>query len=127
PGLAFLLASIAAFGEEGDYTYLDFWTDLVANGVLVVPGWTEAYYGEFTVASEEGTRPLVVSYASSPPVEVLFGEMEIEDAPTAGILADGTCFRQIEFAGILDGTEHETEAQALIEFLIGREFQEALP
>ena len=28
PGLAFLLTTIAAFGETGSYTYLDFWRDL---------------------------------------------------------------------------------------------------
>ncbi|MFW5748813.1 MAG: thiamine ABC transporter substrate-binding protein [Chloroflexota bacterium] len=127
PGLAFLLTTIAVFGEEGEYTYLDYWRDLVENDVLVVSGWTEAYYGEFTVGSEEGQYPLVVSYASSPPAEVLFGELEIEDAPSAAIVADETCFRQIEFAGILAGTEREAEARLFIDFLIGETFQEALP
>ena len=65
PGLAFLLATIAQFGESGDYTYLDYWTDLRANEVLVMNGWSEAYYGSFTVASD-GDRPLVVSYAHQP-------------------------------------------------------------
>jgi len=127
PGLAFLLATIAVFGEEGDYTYLDYWADLVANDVLVVPGWTEAYYGEFTVAEEGGQRPLVVSYASSPPVEVLFREIAVEAAPSGAIIADETCFRQIEFAGILAGTENEAAAQQFIDFLIGIDFQESLP
>lgn len=127
PGLAFLLATIAEFGEAGDYTYLDFWRDLDENGVLVVPGWTEAYYGEFSAGSEDGQYPLVVSYASSPPVEVLFGEIDVEDAPTGAVIADGTCFRQIEFAGILDGTEDVEAAQQVIDFLLGIEFQESLP
>lgn len=127
PGLAFLLATIAAFGddEDGDYSYLDFWQDLKGNGVLVVPGWVEAYYESFTLAG--GDRPLVVSYASSPPAEVLFGEMDVEDAPTGAIVADGTCFRQVEFAGILDGTENEAAAQRFIDFLIDLPFQESLP
>ncbi|GAB4509556.1 MAG: thiamine ABC transporter substrate-binding protein [Anaerolineae bacterium] len=127
PGLAFLLATIAVFGEDGDYTYLDYWADLVANDVLVVDGWTEAYYGEFSAGSENGERPLVVSYASSPPVEVLFAEEELEAAPTGAIVADETCFRQVEFAGILEGTEKVEAAQQWIDFMLSETFQEDLP
>jgi thiamine transport system substrate-binding protein len=127
PGLAFLLATVAEFGVEGDYTYLDYWADLVANDVLIVSGWSEAYYGEFSVSSEDGTYPLVVSYASSPPAEVFYGELEVEDAPSASVVSDGMCFRQIEFAGILHGTDNEAEAQQVIDFLIGTTFQESLP
>ena len=127
PGLAFLLTTIAVFGEEGDYTYLNFWADLVANDVLITDGWTQAYYGAFSAGSEDGTYPLVVSYASSPPVEVYFADPAPEEAPTGAIVADDTCFRQIEFAGILSGTEHEAAAQDLIDFLLGLTFQEDLP
>src|SRR5690606_2189809 len=86
PGLAFLLTTIEVFGESGDYTYLDFWADLRANDLLVTNGWEEAYYGEFTVGGG-GTRPLVVSYASSPPAEVYFAETPPAEAPTASIVA----------------------------------------
>ncbi len=127
PGLAFLLSTIAVFGEEGDYTYLDYWADLVDNDVLVTNGWTEAYYGEFTAASEDGERPLVVSYASSPPAEVLYGDPELDSAPTGAIVADDTCFRQIEFVGILNGTDKLEEAQQFVDFTIGQAFQEDLP
>lgn len=130
PGLAFLLATIGAFGDEDDedgYTYLDFWAELVENDVLVVDGWTEAYYGEFIAGSEDGTRPLVVSYASSPPVEVLFAEEELDESPTGAIVADNTCFRQIEFIGILNGTEKVEQAQQLIDFMLSVPFQEDLP
>jgi len=127
PGLAFLLATIAVFGEEGDYTYLDYWADLIENDVLVVNGWNEAYYGEFSAASEDGERPLVVSYASSPPAEIVFAEEELEEAPTGAIVADGMCFRQIEFVGILNGTEKMEAAQQLIDFMLGVDFQEDLP
>ncbi len=128
PGLAFLLATIGAFGTEGDYTYLDYWADLVANDVLVVDGWESAYYGEFSgSASSAGTRPLVVSYASSPPVEVYFMEEPAETAPTGAIVAPQTCFRQIEFAGILAGTEKEVMAQQFIDFMLDTAFQEDVP
>jgi len=124
PGLAFLLATISTFGETGDYTWRDFWSDLVANGVKVDAGWTEAYYSDFSAASD-GTRPLVVSYASSPPAEVIFSETPLTEAPT-GVITDG-CFRQIEFAGILKGTEHQAAAEQFIDFMLSKEFQEDIP
>ncbi|WP_228845246.1 thiamine ABC transporter substrate-binding protein [Phototrophicus methaneseepsis] len=123
PGLAFLLATINQFGTEGDYTYLDYWTDLVENDVLITDGWSDAYYTYFTAASEDGTYPLVVSYASSPPVTY---DEDLEAATTASIVADGTCFRQIEYAGILNGTEKEEVAQQFIDFLLSVDFQEDL-
>lgn len=127
PGLAFLLATIATFGEEPDtYNWLAFWADLAAYDVLVVDGWTEAYYGEFSGASD-GDRPLVVSYASSPPAEVYFADPAPETAPTGVVVLDEACFRQIEFAGILTGTDQRAEAEALIDFMLGVEFQEDLP
>lgn len=121
PGLAFMLATIATFGEEG---WLDYWSALRANDVLVVDGWTEAYYNEFS-SSQGGSRPLVVSYGSSPPAEVLFADPPRDDAPTAVIV--DTCFRQVEYAGILRGTAHSAEARLLIDFLIGDTFQADLP
>lgn len=127
PGLAFLLATIAYFAENETMTWEEYWAQLVQNDVLVVEGWTEAYYGEFSGASEDGSRPLVVSYASSPPAEVYFADPKPEAAPTAAIAADGMCFRQIEFAGILAGTVHRAEAAQLIDFLLGTAFQEDLP
>jgi thiamine transport system substrate-binding protein len=118
PGLAFMLATVAAFGEDG---WLDFWAALRDNGVEVVDSWESAYYERFSGSSGDGPRPLVVSYASSPPAEVLFAEEPVDEAPTA-VIPD-TCFRQVEFAGILRGTEHEDEAGRLLEFLTGPRFQ----
>jgi thiamine transport system substrate-binding protein len=124
PGLAFLLATIAKFGEGGDYTWQDYWRDLTANGVKVDAGWTEAYYSDFSAASD-GTRPLVVSYASSPPAEVYYSEVPLDEPPT-GVLTDG-CFRQVEYAGILAGTAHPDAAGKLIDFMLSPEFQEDMP
>ncbi len=121
PGLAFVLATIGTFGEDG---WRDYWADLRANDVEVAEDWENAYYGSFSAASD-GDRPLVVSYASSPAAEVFFAEEELPGAPT-GVMAD-SCFRQIEYAGILDGTEHEEAAQELIDFMLSKQFQEDIP
>ncbi len=125
PGLAFLLATIAEFGEEGDYTWRDFWTGLRDNDVTVTSGWSEAYEVRFSGGYGAGDLPLVVSYASSPPAEVFFAEEPIEEAPT-GVLTEG-CFRQIEFAGILAGTDSPDLAEAFIDFMLSVEFQEDIP
>lgn len=123
PGLAFLLATIAVFGEEG---YLNFWSELIANDTLIASDWTDAYYGQFS-ATGQGSYPLVVSYASSPPAEVYFAETDLDSAPTGAIVADNTCFRQIEFAGILNGTDNPEGAQQFIDFLLSVEFQSDMP
>jgi thiamine transport system substrate-binding protein len=124
-GLAFLLATIGTFPEGGDYDWLDFWSDLAANDVLVTSGWEEAYYSSFSGGSGEGDRPLVVSYASSPPVEVYYADPPVDEAPT-GVLTDG-CFRQIEFAGVLAGTAHPEAAGRLVDVLLSDTFQEDMP
>ena len=126
PGLAFLLVTVGRYGESGDYTYLDYWADLRANDVLVTDGWEDAYYGNFTYASD-GNRPIVVSYASSPPVEVYFSEEPFEEAPTGVVTADESCFRQIEFVGILKGTQNRDLAEQWIDFMLGVTFQEDIP
>lgn len=126
PGLAFLLATVGRFGESGDYTYLDYWADLRANEVLVTDGWEDAYWGNFTYASD-GDRPIVVSYASSPPVEVYFAEQPFDQAPTGVVAAEGSCFRQVEFVGILKGTENRDLAEQWIDFMLGTTFQEDIP
>lgn len=120
PGLAFLLATVNEFGPDG---WQDYWSELTANGVEVIDGWTDAYYGSFTWAGG-GDRPLVVSYGSSPPAEVIFADPARDDAPTGVI--ESTCFRQVEFAGVLAGTEHPAEAAQLLDFLVGETFQSEL-
>jgi thiamine transport system substrate-binding protein len=121
PGLAFLLATVERFGEDG---YLDFWADLRDNDVVVTDGWSSAYYDEFS-GSGGGDRPLVVSYASSPPAEVYYAEEELDAAPTGVI--EASCFRQIEFVGILATTEHPDAAGQLVDFMLSTEFQEDIP
>ncbi len=123
PGLAFLLATVAQFGENG---WRPWWDLLRDNDVEVVDGWEAAYYGSFSGgATSEGTRPIVVSYASSPPAEVVFADPPIDDAPTG--VAEATCYRQVEGAGILRGTDHEAEARQLVDFLLSEPFQADVP
>ena len=123
PGLAFLLTSIGHFGRQG---YLDFWRKLRANDVYVTNGWTDAYYGQFSRA-KGGTRPIVVSYASSPAAEVYYSETPLTEAPTAAVVSPGSAFRQIEFAGVLKGTRHPDLARKLIDFMLGPDFQKDIP
>ena len=122
PGLAFMLATIAEFGQDG---WDEYWKSLKQNGTLIVSDWTTAYYTEFSGSSGKGDRPIVVSYGSSPPAEMIFANPRPATAPTA--VAALTCFRQVEFAGILRGTKHESEAQLLIDYLTDIKFQEDLP
>lgn len=123
PGLAFLLATIGQFGEQG---YLQYWKQLKANDVLVTDGWKEAYWGQFSAASK-GTRPIVVSYASSPAAEVYYASKPPAQAPTAAVIGPGTTFRQIEFVGILKGTRQRDLARHFVDFMLDKTFQEDIP
>jgi thiamine transport system substrate-binding protein len=127
PGLGFLLATVAEYGT-GEGGWKAYWKKLEANGVAVVDGWEQAYYDRFSGSAGgkgKGDRPLVVSYASSPPAEVLGKKPKPAQAPTG--VAEGTCFRQIEFAGLLKGAENPEGGKALLDFLLSETFQEDLP
>jgi thiamine transport system substrate-binding protein len=91
--------------------------------VRVVDGWEEAYYEHFSRG--DGDRPIVVSYASSPPAEVIYGKPRPTEAPTA--VVEDSCFRQIEFAGVLRGADNEDGAQQLVDFMLSKRFQEDVP
>jgi thiamine transport system substrate-binding protein len=121
-GLAFVAATVARYGDQ----WLDYWDRLRANGVRVVDGWEQAYDGEFSgAAGSKGTRPLVVSYASSPPAEVYFAKPQPTTAPTGSM--DSSCFRQVEFVGVLHGAAHPAAARKLIDFMLSRTFQADMP
>lgn len=123
PGLAFLLATVARYGEGA---WQGYWQRLRENGVLVVDGWEEAYTVRFSGASgSRGNRPIVVSYRSSPPAEVIFRDPRPARPPT-GVIAD-SCYRQVELAGILRGARNEEGARALIDFMLSKRFQEDIP
>ena len=123
PGLAFLLATVARYGDGG---WQDFWRRLRGNGVLVVDGWEEAYTVRFSGASgSSGNRPIVVSYASSPPAEVIFRDPRPDEAPTA--VVEDSCFSQVELAGVLRGADNADGARELIDFMLSERFQEDIP
>ena len=120
PGFAFLLATIATFGDDG---WLDYWRDLRSNGLAVTSGWSEAYEDEFGFG--EGERSVVTSYASSPVADVIYADPPRDEANIA--VMTESCFRQVEFAGILRGTDHPEAAALLIDFMLSPEFQEDIP
>lgn len=118
-GLVFLMGTHSALGDDA----AQFWKDLVANGVSVAGSWDDAWGAQYTVSG--GDRPLVVSYASSPPAEVVYSEGKVT-TPRTGVV-EATCADQIEFAGILRGTEHPTEAAKVLNAMLGEEWQASLP
>jgi thiamine transport system substrate-binding protein len=122
-GLAFMLATVAHYGDS----FTDYWKALKDNGLVVVDGWETAYYTNFSGSSGKGPQPMVVSYGSSPAAEVILAEKPLNDAPTASILGLDTCFRQIEFVGILNGTQHRALAEKFVDFMLGKQFQEDMP
>lgn len=124
PGLAFLLATVAEYGPDH---YLEYWQKLKENGVVVVNDWNAAYYTNFSASSGKGPQPMVVSYASSPAAEVVYASSPVTDSPTASITAPGTCFRQVEFVGILKGTKNRALAEKFVDFMLSQEFQQDMP
>lgn len=126
PGLGFLLGSAAKYGDDGWQAY---WKKLRANGVKVVDGWEQAYNQEFSGSAggkkAKGDRPLVVSYASSPPAEVVYADPKPKSAPTG--VAYGTCFRQIEYAGLLSNARNTKGGKAFLDFLLTKQFQDDMP
>jgi thiamine transport system substrate-binding protein len=125
PGLGFLLATVEKYGDDG---WKGYWKKLRANGVEVVDGWEQAYNDRFSGSAGgkgKGDRPLVVSYASSPPAEVLGKKPLPAKAPTG--IAEQTCFQQTEFAGLLDGARNAKGGKALLDFMLSKDFQEDLP
>ena len=122
PGLGFLLGTIAHFGADN---WQGYWKSLKVNGVRIASDWTTAYTIDFSGSSGKGKYPLVVSYGSSPPAEVLYAEKPIETPPTAVIAS--TCFRQTEYVGALRGARNPNNAKLLISYLLDVPFQESMP
>ena len=122
PGLAFL---IATRDRHPGASWKKYWQALQRNKVLVVQDWTVAFQTEFTAGGGDGTRPIMISYASSPPADVFYSQ-GAKTKPSIVAVEDG-CVRQYEFVGVLAGSPHETEGRRLVEFMLSGEFQRELP
>lgn len=125
PGLAFLLATIDHFGEDG---YLNYWQALKANDALVTDGWSEAYFEHFTVGSGGvGDRPLVVSYSTSPPADVVYATDGRTEPASVNLFLPGSAFRQVEFVGVLKGAAQPALARQFVDFMLDAQFQSDIP
>ncbi|MEI6361405.1 MAG: thiamine ABC transporter substrate-binding protein [Actinomycetes bacterium] len=122
PGLAFLLATIARYGDG----WQDYWKHLDANGVKVAGSWTDAYTGAFTAGGGQGDRPLVVSYATSPPAEIVYASDPKPTKPTTSVMTDG-CYRQVEYAGVLAGAANPEGAKKVVDWLLSEPVQADVP
>lgn len=124
PGQAFLLATVARYGTDG---WRDYWRSLIDNGAQIVGSWDAAYYGTFSGsrAGDTGDRAIVVSYASSPPVEVFDLQPLPDESPTYSV--DSTCYRQTEYAAVLAGTNTPGPARQVLDLLLSKTFQESIP
>jgi len=116
PGMAFLITTQAGFESEAEV--FAYWRSLRDNGLKVASSWTDAYFTDFTRYG--GTRPIVLSYASSPAAEIKDGKPQTKSLSTE-------CFRQYEYAGLIKGGLNNEGGKAVVEFLLSKSFQEALP
>ncbi len=119
PGLVFLSATVAKFGDGAPA----FWQRLLDNDVEIAGGWSDAYFSSYTVNG--GDRPLVVSYASSPPAEVM--DSDDPAAQPKSVVLEDTCTRQVEYAGVLDGAANPDGARELLAAMQSEDWQAALP
>jgi thiamine transport system substrate-binding protein len=122
PGLAFLLATIDRYGEG----WQDYWKALADNGVKVSGSWTDAYEGSFTRGGGSGDRPLVVSYATSPPAEIVYASDPKPEQPSTSVMTDG-CYRQVEYAGVLAGAANPEGARKVVDWLLSDTVQADVP
>jgi thiamine transport system substrate-binding protein len=115
--VAFLLATTVRYGDA----WPQYWTALVENDVHIVGSWSEAYDTDFSGSSEGGSYPLVVSYDSSP-----FGSVGEDGVATTGMLPE-TCFRVVEYAGVLANAANPEAAHKVIDWMLSDEVQASRP
>ena len=97
-----------------------------ANDLQVVNDWNTAYESDFSAGDGHGDKPVVVSYASDPAAAVYYATGTKPAVSPVGTMTS-SCFRQVEFVGVLKGTPHAAEARKLVDFMLGRAFQADVP
>ena len=124
PGLAFLAGTVA---ELGDHGWEDYWTDLRANGVA----GGRRLDRRLLRRSSPAERPAKATARSS--CRTRRARRPRSCSPTRpstnrrpGVI-DSTCVRQVEYAGVLAGTDDAEGARALIDFLLSPEVQADVP
>ena len=123
PGLAFLMATVAKYGDG----WRNWWKKLKENGVHVAADWTTAWTMDYAGAGNPGRYPMVVSYGSSPPAEIVYAaDPASVTEPDSGVI-ESTCFRQTEYVAVLRGTKNPELARRLVEYLLDVPFQESMP
>ncbi|GHF55083.1 thiamine transport system substrate-binding protein [Deinococcus metalli] len=127
PGLAFLLATVTHYGEQGAWAW---WKAARTNGMKVARGWSDAYNKEFS--RNGGKYPIVLSYASSPAAEVYYADgydpKKLPDqAPTGNLLLPGSTWLQLEGVGILKGTRQAALARKFVDFMLSPAVQADFP
>lgn len=115
PGQAFLLTTVAFFGEDG---FLSYWKELRPNLLAITPGWDEAY-GMYT----SGEAPIVLSYGASPVYHLLYDHTERYRA----LVLDDAAWAQIEAMGIVRGSRNRQAARMLVDYILSPEFQKMIP
>ncbi|HHV55247.1 MAG TPA: thiamine ABC transporter substrate-binding protein [Firmicutes bacterium] len=117
PGMAFLLWTIARFGEDG---YLDYWRRLEPNLLTIAGGWSEAYS-----MFENGEAPIVVSYST----DLAYGVINYGSRRYGIITLDDQGYEQIELMGIVRGRRPDQErlAYAFLDLMLSPEVQALIP
>ncbi len=114
PGLAFLLWTVARYGEA----WPEFWKRLLPNVLTITKGWSESFE-----MLEAGEAAIVVSYATDEAyAHIVYGE-----ARYRVWTPDGQGFRQVEYMGIVRTTKYPELAHALLDFILSLEIQELIP
>ena len=111
-GLAFLLSTVSSMGETRAF---DFWARLRRNGLKVTNDWTQAYYTDFS--RNGGSRPIVLSYATSPAAEVFYSKVKLDTSPTANLPLTGSVFLQVEGIALIKGGHERAAAEKFIQFM----------
>ena len=124
-GLGFFLSTVAKFGENGWQKY---WQDLKNNGMKISKDWSGAYNVDFTAGEGKGTKPIVVSYVTSPleTLETSQSSSNLPESTTKTVALTDTCYDQVEYAGIVRNAKNKEGAEKFIEFMLSKKVQDVL-